>query len=160
MGENALNIAHGAAYDAGLINQYFNTVSMMFPAAMQPAADVAAPALPRPVHQPHPKFDPNDLGPAPEGKNPLLDPEPSQRVHLDMVGITATVHFRCQFNIDALRNYADRNEKKFVPSRYAATALQHTSHHHILLCAVTRRRAWKTASISGFQFQVECRRRK
>jgi hypothetical protein len=90
---------------------------MLFPSALQPAAEAVAPAATRPLLQSHPKFDPADLGPVPEGTNPLLDPEPSQHVHLDMVGITATVHFRCQFNIDALRNYADRNEKKFVPSR-------------------------------------------
>ncbi len=118
MGENALNMAHAAATcDPALLNQYFNHVSMMFPSQLQPTAE--APVA-RPQLQSHPKFDPSDLGPAPEGTNPLLDTEPRDprhHIHLDMVGITATVHFRCQFNIDALRNYADRNEKKFVPSR-------------------------------------------
>jgi len=101
-----------------MISQFFNPMSMMFP-QMQQAVDISPALAPssRAVHQSHPRIDPGALPPFPTGQNPLLDAPPTLHIHLDMVGITATVHFKCQFNIDALRNYADRNEKKFVPSR-------------------------------------------
>jgi hypothetical protein len=71
-----------------------------------------------------------------------------------MVGITATVHFKCQFNIDALRNYADRNEKKFVPSRCPRARLLARCSGCVMQFAATKRRAWRTASISGYLFLV------
>lgn len=120
-GENALNIVHGiGGYDPSVLNQYFNqNLSLMYP-QMQPAAEAVGEVFARATPHVAAKktFTIEDLGPEPQGINPLLDPEPSVRVPLDMVGITATVHFKCQFNIDALRNYADKNEKRFVPSRY------------------------------------------
>jgi hypothetical protein len=158
MGESALSIAHGSTtFDPAVLNQFFNPFSLMF-SPLQPAAEpftstlapapAPAPAPARSFHQsPHPKFDASDLGPLPVGKNPLLEHDPSFHVHLDMVGITATVHFKCQFNIDALRNYADRNEKKFIPSRFPARlrVCCRCSRFNALICAVIRRKASKTA---------------
>jgi hypothetical protein len=158
MGESALNMAHAAScYDPALMNQFFNPLSHLFQPP-QPPQDVAA-APPRAAPAAHPKFDPVDLPPVPDGTNPLLEPDASAHVHLDMVGITATVPFKCQFNIDALRNYADKNDKKFVPSRcccaprtatestqFAATESVECMLHprgtpHALFCSATRRRA-------------------
>ncbi len=118
-GENALSIVHGiAAYDPSVLNQFFSqNLSIMFP-HIQPDAPCEIVPRATPLAAPKKTFTIDDLGPEPQGPNPLLDPEPSLHVPLDMVGITATVHFKCQFNIDALRNYADKNDKRFVPSRY------------------------------------------
>ena len=161
MGENALNMVHGnhgismatGGLDPSMINQFFNPISMMFP-SLQPAADTAPAPPARAANPAHPKFDISDLPPFPTGTNPLLDPPPELYIHLDMVGITATVHFKCQFNIDALRNYADRNEKKFVPSRCPRARSLVCCSGCVMQFPATKRRAWRTASISGYLFLV------